>query len=174
MSKESTRDIVISENDYNLLLDNSNDDDFKLYLMTLWNTGCRPNEIPQLKKSDIDFDKGIAKIFQSKTKKYKIAYLTDELLQLFKDKSSKYLFIGHNKCSTYYAHKLKRLRNELGLNKEYCLYAFRHTFGTRMLNKTKDIHLVSKLLGHSDISITAKHYINRSDSEIREKLLNNN
>ena len=40
-----------------------------------------------------------------------------------------------------------------------------------MMNKTKDIHLVSKLLGHSDISITAKHYINRSDSEIREKLL---
>ena len=57
------------------------------------------------------------------------------------------------------------------MNKEYCLYAFRHSFGTRMMNKTKDIHLVSKLLGHSDISITAKHYINRSDSEIREKLL---
>ena len=168
---ESIRDITIDENDYSKLIKNIDDKDFLLYLKTLWNTGVRPNEITQLKKSEIDFESGTAKIYQSKTKKYKTVYLTDELLNEYKALNSEYIFIGYDKNNAHYSIKFRKIRDELDMNKEYCLYAFRHSFGTRMLNKTKDIHLVSKLLGHSDISITAKHYINRSDSEIREKLL---
>ncbi|MGL4388965.1 MAG: tyrosine-type recombinase/integrase [Brevinema sp.] len=143
-------------------------------MMTLWETGCRPSEIINLKKSDIDFDKGSSKIFQNKTKKFKAIYLTDSLLSIFNEIENEYLFIGHDKQKEYYAKKFRDLRDSLNLNKEYCLYAFRHSFGTRILNKTKDIHLVSKLLGHSDISIIAKHYINRSDDGIRRKLLDSN
>ncbi|MDK2818734.1 MAG: site-specific integrase [Spirochaetota bacterium] len=172
MTKDSTRDIIIEENDYKYMRTAITDKDFLLYIDTLWETGCRPNEITQLKKSNIDFNKGTAKIYQNKTKKYKTVYLTDELLTIFDRIQNNYIFIGCDKNDTHYSRKFKKLKDELELNKEYCLYAFRHSFGTRMLNKTKDIHLVSKLLGHSDISITAKHYINRSDSEIREKLIN--
>ncbi|MGL4562639.1 MAG: tyrosine-type recombinase/integrase [Brevinema sp.] len=172
--KVGIRDLVINEQDYLKLINHCKDHDFTLYLDTLWETGCRPNEITQLKKSDIDFNKGIAKIYQFKTKKYKTAYLTDRLLELYRAKSDENIFNGHDRQKEYYAKKFSKLRDELKLNKEYCLYTFRHTFGTRMMNKTKDIHLVSKLLGHSDISITAKHYINRSDDDIRQKLLENN
>ena len=171
MTKHNVREVVILEDDYKILLSNAKDDDFRLYMMTLWETGCRPNEIVPLKKSDIDFDKGIVKVFQTKTKKYKTVYLTDELLTIFDSIQTEYIFNAYDKHKAFYGRIFKKLRNDLDMNKEYCLYAFRHSFGTRMLNKTKDIHLVSKLLGHSDISITAKHYINRSDSEIREKLL---
>ena len=171
MTKHNVREVVILEDDYKILLSNAKDDDFRLYMMSLWETGCRPNEIVPLKKSDIDFDKGIVKVFQTKTKKYKTVYLTDELLKEFENIKTEYLFNAYDKHKAFYGRIFKKLRNDLDMNKEYCLYAFRHSFGTRMLNKTKDIHLVSKLLGHSDISITAKHYINRSDSEIREKLL---
>lgn len=80
---ENTRDIVIEENHYKKLIEHCKDNDFKLYLMTLWETGCRPNEIITLKKSDIDFNKGTAKVYQTKTKKYKTLYLTDELLNIF-------------------------------------------------------------------------------------------
>ncbi|MGL5721920.1 MAG: tyrosine-type recombinase/integrase [Brevinema sp.] len=168
---ENMRDTTISEKDYKKLVQTARDKDFNLYLQTLWETGCRPNEIVSLKKSDIDFDKGIGKIYQSKTKKYKTVYLTDELLEKIQTLKTEYIFEGYDRQKEYYAKKFRDLRDELGMNKEYCLYAFRHSFGTRMLNKTKDIHLVSKLLGHSDISITAKHYINRNTDEIREKLL---
>ena len=170
---ESIRDITVDENDYKKLIKECKDNDFKLYIMSLWETGCRPNEIIVLKKSDIDFKNGTAKIYQNKTKKYKTVYLTDELLTIFNRLQTDYIFQGHNKNSAHYSIKFRKLRNDLDMNKEYCLYAFRHSFGTRMLNKTKDIHLVSKLLGHSDISITAKHYINRSDADIREKLMEN-
>ena len=165
------RETIITEFDYQQILDYVHDENFKLYLETLWETGCRPNEIIKLTKSDIDFTKGTAFIYQNKTKKYKTVYLTDKLLQLFKNITTPYFFEGHNKQREFYAKRFRQIRFNLNLNKEYCLYAFRHSFGTRILNKTKDIHLVSKLLGHSDISITAKHYINRSDSEIRAKLM---
>ena len=169
--KVGIRETTIQEKDYTQIIDSTKDDDFKLYMMTLWETGCRPNEIVPLKKLEIDFNKGIVKVFQTKTKKYKTVYLTDELLKEFENIKTEYLFNAYDKNKAFYARIFKKLRDDLDMNKEYCLYAFRHSFGTRMLNKTKDIHLVSKLLGHSDISITAKHYINRSDSEIREKLL---
>ncbi|MGL4393659.1 MAG: tyrosine-type recombinase/integrase [Brevinema sp.] len=110
-------------------------------------------------------------MFQNKTKKYKVIYFTDLLLTIFDGIENKSIFLGHDKQKEYYAKMFRTLRDRLGMNRGYCLYAFRHSFGTRILNKTKDIHLVSKLLGHSDISITAKHYINHSDDEIREKLI---
>lgn len=172
MTKDSVRDIVIEENDYLKLIKHCQDDDFKLYMMTLWETGCRPNEIVSLQKKNIDFTRGTTKLYQNKTKKYKTVYFTDSLLKEFEKIETERMFHGYDKNDTHYSRKFKKLKDELELNQEYCLYAFRHSFGTRMLNKTKDIHLVSKLLGHSDISITARHYINRSDSEIRDKLIN--
>lgn len=44
-------------------------------------------------------------------------------------------------------------------------HAFRHTFGTRLAAGGVPIQTVSKLMGHSDISVTAKYYINISDNE---------
>jgi len=93
------------------------------------------NEITRLKKSDIDFDKGIVKVFQTKTKKYKTVYLTDELLNEYKSLDSEYIFLGYNKNNTHYGRMFKKLRDSLNMNRGYCLYAFRHSFGTRMLNK---------------------------------------
>ncbi len=46
---DNVRDIIILESDYQKLIDECQDNDFKLYLMSLWETGCRPNEITQQK-----------------------------------------------------------------------------------------------------------------------------
>ncbi|MGL4346860.1 MAG: tyrosine-type recombinase/integrase [Chitinophagaceae bacterium] len=92
-------------------------------------TGCQPNEIVPLKKSDIDFNKGTAKVYQNKTKKYKTVCLTDEFLSIFDGLD--YIFQGYNKNDIYYSRKFKKLKDEL--NSEYCLYAFRHNFGTKLL-----------------------------------------
>ncbi|MGL4561112.1 MAG: tyrosine-type recombinase/integrase [Brevinema sp.] len=123
-----------------MIQNNNNNKYLRSYfiLMNLWETGCRPNEITGLKKSDINFDKDTVKVFQTKTKKYKTVYLNDEILKILKDRDDSFLFIAHNKSRTYYSRMFKELRDELELNKEYCLYAFRHSFGTRILNKTKD------------------------------------
>lgn len=44
-------------------------------------------------------------------------------------------------------------------------HTFRHTFGSRLAAGGVPIQTVSKLMGHTDISVTSKYYINISDSE---------
>ncbi|MGL4393736.1 MAG: tyrosine-type recombinase/integrase [Brevinema sp.] len=128
MTKQNIRETVILEDDYKKLIKHASED-FKLYIMSLWETGCRPNEITGLKRSDIDFEKGSVKVYQTKTKKYKTVYLTDLLLKEFEKIETERMFHGYDKNDTYYSRKFKKLRDELGMNSKYCLYAFRHSFG---------------------------------------------
>ncbi len=130
----------------------------------LYYTGCRSNEIVNLRRQDID-DNGAIKIYQSKVKKYKYVsvppVILDELLT-FQDN----IFEGFDKQTEFYSKKYRRIKIAMGLGIDYNLYTFRHTFATNLLNKTSDIHLVSKALGHSNIMITSKHYANRSNKDI--------
>ena len=144
------------------------DKDLNLYLKVLYYTGCRPNEIVNLRRQDID-DDGIIKIYQSKVKKYKYVsvppVILDELLT-FQDK----IFDGFGKHIEFYSKKFRRIKIAMGLGIDYNLYTFRHTFATNLLNKTSDIHLVSKALGHSNIMMTSKHYANRSTKDIQDRV----
>lgn len=74
-STVNIRKTVVTDSDYKIFFSKTSDKDFKLYMVIFWETGCRPNEIVDLKKADIDFDKGIAKIYQNKTTNFKIVYL---------------------------------------------------------------------------------------------------
>ena len=146
----------------------AHDKDFLLYLTMLYYTGCRPSEIVDLNRDDID-DNGSIKIYQNKVKKYKYVNIPPVILEellVFEDK----IFRGHGRQSEFYGKKFKKIRLAMGLNTDYSLYTFRHTFATNLLNMTSDIHLVSKALGHSNIMITSKHYANRSNKDIHDKV----
>jgi len=49
-------------------------------------------------------------------------------------------------------------------------HRLRATFATHMRAQTKDIHMVAKLLDHSDITTTAKYYAGINDDEKREAI----
>lgn len=49
-------------------------------------------------------------------------------------------------------------------------HELRHTCGTLMYNRTKNIYAVSKYLGHADVSITAKLYVHNDIDTLRESL----
>lgn len=44
-------------------------------------------------------------------------------------------------------------------------HCFRHTYGSKLATTGIPIQIVSKMMGHSDISVTAKYYINLSSEE---------
>ena len=57
-----------------------------------------------------------------------------------------------------YNNALKKIATEVGIRKRLTTHVGRKTFGTLLLNKDVPIETVSKLLGHSDIQMTQKHY----------------
>lgn len=59
------------------------------------------------------------------------------------------------------AHRLKRFYGEAGVPEDQRLtpHELRHTCGTLLYQKTKDIYHVSRFLGHSDIGTTARVYV---------------
>ena len=63
----------------------------------------------------------------------------------------------YDKCSL--RHTLDKLHEDAGVP-QYGFHAYRHTFGTRLAAKGVALQTLSSLMGHSDISITAKYYIN--------------
>jgi integrase len=59
---------------------------------------------------------------------------------------------------------LNRYYQRIGVE-EKNIHAYRHTFGTNLCRQGVPIQTASKLLGHDDISTTAKYYVNVSDEE---------
>ncbi|MGL4561457.1 MAG: tyrosine-type recombinase/integrase [Brevinema sp.] len=174
--KVKVRDFIIEDEHWEQIIThikNKKDNDFLLYLNTLISTGCRPREITLLQKENIDFKNGTAKIYQSKVKAYNTIFINDELLNQFEPMPEGYIFKGATQSKEFYGNKFSKLRKILELPDKYTLYTCRHTFATKLIEKTGDIQLVSRLLGHSNITITAKHYINRNIEDIRKILKNN-
>lgn len=70
-------------------------------------------------------------------------------------------------------HTLDRLHEDAGVSK-HGFHAYRHTFGTTLAAKGVALQTLSSLMGHSDISVTAKYYIKVSAPEKMEaiKVLN--
>lgn len=61
-------------------------------------------------------------------------------------------------------HTLDRLHQDAGVP-QYGFHAYRHTFGTILAASGVALQTLSSLMGHSDISVTAKYYINVSAAE---------
>ncbi len=61
---------------------------------------------------------------------------------------------GKRYCRRTLQYAFKRAAKEAGLPEYYSIHACRHSYGTYLYQKTKDLRLVQKLMGHSDISTT--------------------
>jgi len=55
--------------------------------------------------------------------------------------------------------KFRRLVRKINLPEGFSLHSLRSTFGSTLINKGVDIYTVSKLLGHSSVKVTEKHYL---------------
>lgn len=61
-------------------------------------------------------------------------------------------------------HTLDRIHGDAGVPK-YGFHVYRHTFGTKLAASGVALQTLSSLMGHSDITVTAKYYINIPEAE---------
>ena len=143
-----------------------------LILNFLLETGCRNHELTNLKYEDIQ--EGYIFFKVTKNSKPRVVPISKKLKKLMlryermkeehfrKNKTQEnmqdYYFLSRsgNKLHTVNVGQVvQRACEDLGIARHKAYpHNFRHTFAVNMLKNTKDIYLVSKLLGHCNVTIT--------------------
>jgi site-specific recombinase XerD len=65
---------------------------------------------------------------------------------------------------------VKRVASQAGVQKDIHPHTLRHTFATGLLRQEKNLFLVSKALGHADLS-TTQIYLHVEDEELEEAMV---
>ena len=161
-------------------------------VVIMLNTGVRRSELLGLKWSDIDFSNKIMHIERAVTQtKGKIIIdrpktktsiraipmpeaLTEYLKQFVGETDS--FIIGSGKkpvsVSTYAKHFklfMKQMSEETELP-ELSPHELRHTYGTTLRENGVDIYTIQKVMGHSDISVTAAIYVHNDLEVLRREM----
>jgi len=148
----------------------------------LYCCGLRPNEIRNIKRTDINLETGKLYIQETKMRKDRVVVLASDVLKLCKNydalikniyTDSKYFF-PHPLGTAYSANWLQtqfwKCWDIAGIKKfqgsRPRVYSFRHTYATRLLQKWMDterdlyalLPYMSSYMGHADFSSTA-YYI---------------
>jgi integrase len=147
---------------------------WQVYFRLRYETGARPSEPFSMKKLDVNFDSQLVRLGTAKgsgetlERELPISPLCCEQLRILTaDKNPEdYVF-----TKTYVPGKpmeysdaeklMRKIRNQLqqagynvrGLN----LYVYRHAFATHQYHQTKDLALVSRMLGHRSIETTMRY-----------------
>lgn len=170
--------IIINQNDIKRIYDYSKTLSIKsqIIILLLITTGIRTAEITRLKIKDINLiDKQIY-LEDSKTRKPRYLFITDELYKLLK------LYIGNTKTYLFessdnqpikarsIADIINRIKKKLNIDK-LSPHKFRHTFASSIYKNTHDIESTRLLLGHSNYNMT-KRYITLETKKLKDT--NNN
>lgn len=126
----------------------------------MYESGLRVNEIVNVKKHDIDFDKLTIRVRgKGNRDRYTILPegLAKELKEFTKNKGG-YIFTNQNNNKKLtiktFQERLNKARIDAKIEKEFTCHSLRHSFAINLVNQGIDIEIVRKLLGHSSIRTT--------------------
>jgi integrase/recombinase XerD len=136
----------------------------RLIVLLLYGAGLRVSELVNLKKSEVDLERGIIVVRGGKGAKDRVVpipeFLVEEIRSYLETRSdsSEYLLVeerrkSKDKLSTKTIwYLLKKYGDRAGV--EVTPHKLRHSFATHMLERGVDIRAIQELLGHSNLSTT--------------------
>jgi integrase len=137
-------------------------------------TGMRRNEIFSLKWFDVDFNRGVIQVRESKSGKSRSVPMNATVKKLLFGikRKSEYVFPSPKTGEKLIDIKrsFHRALKDAGIE-NFCFHDLRHTAATRMADAGADAFAMAKILGHSDIRITHR-YTHATDSAIRRAVMN--
>lgn len=136
-------------------------EEMKALTKILIDTGMRRGEVLGLTKENLDGD--WVRLWKTKTGRARSVPLTSEARALLATHVP--FEIKKHQVHRYWA----KVREDIGLEKDeqFVLHTLRHTTATRMLRKTKNIAMVQRMLGHTNISTTLR-YAHIDDQDLLE------
>jgi len=151
---------VLSKNEILNMINALDNIKHKVVVQLLYSTGLRLQELINLKRQDIDFERNLINVRKGKGSKDRITLLSGNLkLSLLKYYSSynfntNYVLEGRKgKYSKKSVQKILE-KGSNSINKKVTPHMLRHSFATHLLEQGTDIRYIQKLLGHSNLETT--------------------
>lgn len=155
---------VLSKDEIKRILDSVKNEKHRVMLSLVYGCGLRRSEVLELIPVDIDRDRKLIRIRQSKGFKDRLVPLSDKLLRmvdlyLLHYKPEKYLFEGQYCGKRYSPESLESVfRNayeKSGIQKkDITLHGLRHSYATHLLESGTDLRYIQALLGHKSSRTT--------------------
>lgn len=167
---------VLSKEEVKLILNAHSNIKHKTMLSLIYSCGLRRSELLNLKLTDIDSQRNIVIIRQSKGKKDRIVPLSPKILAMLREyyitcKPQSWLFEGQIKNTKYSDRSLEEvLKKSLKLaaiNKPVTLHWLRHSYATHLLESGTDLRYIQELLGHNS-SRTTEIYTHVSTKSLQQ------
>tara|TARA_B100001029_G_C14777501_1_gene294636 strand:+ start:96 stop:623 length:528 start_codon:yes stop_codon:yes gene_type:complete len=160
-TKGESRNRVLSDSELKTLLDNLRDKRFNLFVRFAYYTGARRGEINSISRENIfsnhivAYGKSGKRLIKLNNQAQEILSELDELWSYSKD---------------FVSHKFKKEARRLGIL-DIRFHDLRRTFGYNLIRQGRPIYEVSKLLGHSSVTTTERHYAPLLATEIDDFVL---
>jgi integrase/recombinase XerD len=162
-----------TKSEISLLLKSCNKPVHKLVFLFALDTGCRLNEIRQIDVQDVDLKQGLVLVKHGKTGERFVPIgvrVRKELLAYLDGRKDNALFLsqqGKRFSINGLVNIFKTLRKRTGI--AHCTsHTARRTFATSMSRAGMNIHVLAKLMGHSDLQ-TLKQYLDISNDDLKEQ-----
>jgi integrase/recombinase XerD len=168
---------VLSKEEVKLILNSQSNLKHKTMLSLIYSCGLRRSELLNLKLTQIDWNRNLLIIKQSKGRKdrivplsYKTGVLVNDYLEAYKP--NEWVFEGQDKSRQYdessLAAVLKQALEKCKITKPVTLHWLRHSYATHLLENGTDLRYIQELLGHSRSTITEiyTHVSNKSIQKI--------
>ena len=144
-------------------------------LSLIYGCGLRRSELLGLKPQDIQSDRNLLFVRQSKGKKDRVVPLSDKLIELVRAyykayKPKIWLFEGQESGEKYSERSiqlvLKQALSKTNIQKPVSLHWLRHSYATHLLESGTDLRYIQEILGHSS-SKTTEIYTHVSQKNIK-------
>lgn len=135
-------------------------------LTTAYAAGLRASEVAGLLIEDIDSDRGVIRVRHGKGAKDRDVMLSAQLLGILRTywrlaRPRRFLFPGRDEDRSINPTVLhaacRSAAKAAGLSKRVTLHTLRHSFATHLLENGTDIRIIQALLGHANLSSTARY-----------------
>jgi len=142
-------------------------------LMTIYSAGLRVSEAVHLKVLDIDSQRMVIRVEQSKGAKDRYTLLAQRALEVLRDywrayRPKEWLFPGQPAKGPLSVSSVQRVfgkvLHEAGIKKHATVHTLRHSFATHLLEAGTDLYHIQRLLGHATPKTTAIYlHLSRKD-----------
>ena len=135
----------------------------RILLTLAYSAGLRISEVSRLKINEIDFDRQLIHIRQSKGNKDRFVPLSTLMAKGLKKyygscHPSNFVFNGQAAGSQLSIRAIQSLCKDAvkvaGIEKQASMHTLRHSYATHLLEDGLDLYSIQKLLGHAHISTT--------------------